>query len=136
MDALLVVAYTMPALLVDLLPVTVLLGGLLGRGAGEQSGTGFLRSAISLARISSPIIKLALVLIAMVMALQNWVIPTAEYSAAEHRAKTLMTPGQLVWRRSTWEAIASSGLETKGSSYALAPSRPTAAWHTWNISVR
>lgn len=32
-DALLVVAYTMPALLVDLLPVTVLLGGLLGLGA-------------------------------------------------------------------------------------------------------
>ena len=32
-DALLVVAYTLPALAVDLLPVTVLLGGLLGLGA-------------------------------------------------------------------------------------------------------
>ena len=94
-DALLVVAYTMPALLVDLLPVTVLLGGLLGLGAlaNNLELVSLRAAAISPARISSPIIKLALVLIAMVMALQNWVIPIAEYRAAEHRAKTLMTPG-------------------------------------------
>ncbi|MCB1707392.1 MAG: LptF/LptG family permease, partial [Halioglobus sp.] len=94
-DALLVVAYTMPALIVDLLPVTVLLGGLLGLGAlaNNLELVSLRAAAISPVRISSPIIKLALVLIAMVMALQNWVIPIAEYRAAEHRAKTLMTPG-------------------------------------------
>ena len=94
-DALLVVAYTLPALVVDLLPVTVLLGGLLGLGAlaNNLELISMRAAAISPLRIAVPIIKLSIFLIAMVMLLQNLVIPNAEYSAARHRAKTLIEPG-------------------------------------------
>jgi lipopolysaccharide export system permease protein len=94
-DALLVVAYTMPALVVDLLPVTVLLGGLLGLGAlaNNQELTSMRAAAISPVRIAIPIVKLSMALIAIVMLLQSFVIPKVEYSAAQHRSKTLIEPG-------------------------------------------
>jgi lipopolysaccharide export system permease protein len=90
-----VVAYTLPALVVDLLPVTVLLGGLLGLGAlsNNLELVAMRAAAISPMRISIPIIKLAGVLIAIVLLLQNLVIPKAEYSATQLRTKTLMESG-------------------------------------------
>lgn len=96
-DALLVVAYTTPTLVVNLLPVTVLLGGLLGLGilANNLELTSMRAAAISPLRIAIPIIYLAAALIAFVLVLQSLVIPIAEYSAAQHRAKTLMTPEQI-----------------------------------------
>jgi lipopolysaccharide export system permease protein len=95
MDALLVVVYTMPALAVDLLPVTALLGGLLGLGAlaNNQELTSMRAAAISPARIALPIFVLALVLVVLVMILQALVIPRVEYSATQLRAKTLMEMG-------------------------------------------
>ncbi|MCB1700610.1 MAG: LPS export ABC transporter permease LptG [Pseudomonadales bacterium] len=94
LDALLVVAYSMPALIVDLLPVTVLLGGLIGLGAmaNNLELVSLRAAAVSPLRIAVPIIRLALVLIALVMLLQNLAIPRLEYSAAQHRAKTLIAP--------------------------------------------
>jgi lipopolysaccharide export system permease protein len=96
-DALLVVAYTLPALVVDLLPVTALLGGLLGLGAlaSNQELTSMRAAAISPARIALPIFMLAMALIALVMLLQNMVIPRVEYNATQLRAKTLMELGSL-----------------------------------------
>jgi lipopolysaccharide export system permease protein len=93
-DALLVVAYTLPALVVDLLPVTVLLGGLLGLGAlaNNQELISMRAAAISPVRIAIPIVQLSMALIAIVMLLQNFVIPKVEYSAAQHRSKTLIEP--------------------------------------------
>ena len=93
-DALLVVLYTLPALVVALLPVTVLLGGLLGLGAlaNNLELTSMRAAAISPLRMAVPIIKIAVVLIAIIMLLQNLVIPRVEYSAAQHRAKTLIEP--------------------------------------------
>lgn len=95
LDALLVVAYSLPALVVDLLPVTVLLGGLLGLGAmaNNLELVALRAAAISPVRIAIPIIKLAVVLIGVVVLLQNLVIPKVEYSAVQHRAKTLIEPG-------------------------------------------
>ena len=68
-DALLVVVYTLPALVVDLLPVTVLLGGLLGLGvlANNLELISMRAAAITPVRIALPIIKLSVVLIAVVM---------------------------------------------------------------------
>ncbi len=96
-DALLVVAYTLPALVVDLLPVTVLLGGLLGLGAlaNNLELVAMRAAAISPGRISIPVIKLTGVLIALVLLLQNAVIPKAEYKATQLRTKTLMDSGQV-----------------------------------------
>ena len=91
-DALLVVAYTLPARIVDLLPVTVLLGGLLGLGTLANHGeiVSMRAAAISPFRISKPVINLSLVLIALVFCLQLWVIPVVEHSATKMRAKTLV----------------------------------------------
>jgi len=91
-DALLVVVYTLPARLVDLLPVTVLLGGLLGLGALANHGEliSMRAAAISPFRISRPIINLSLMLMALVFCLQLWVIPAVEHSATQLRTKTLV----------------------------------------------
>ena len=94
LDALLVVLYSLPALVVDLLPVTVLLGGLLGLGAlaNNLELISMRAAAITPVRIAVPIIQLSLLLVVLVVLLQNLVIPKVEYSAAQHRAKTLMEP--------------------------------------------
>lgn len=96
-DALLVVVYSLPALVVNLLPVTVLLGGLLGLGAlaNNLELTSMRAAAISTLRISVPIIKVSLALIAAVLLLQNLVIPMAEFNAAQLRGKTLVEVDQV-----------------------------------------
>jgi lipopolysaccharide export system permease protein len=97
-DALLVVACSLPALAVNLLPVTVLLGGLLGLGAlaNNLELTAMRAAAISTQRTCVPIVQLSLVLIAIVLLLQNLVIPKAEFHAAQLRGKTLIIEEHLV----------------------------------------
>jgi lipopolysaccharide export system permease protein len=96
-DALLVVAYSLPALAVELLPVTALLGGLLGLGAlaNNQELTSIRAAGISPGRIALPIVSLALALIAVVILLQTLVIPRMEYNATQLRVKTLIEFGSL-----------------------------------------
>lgn len=91
-DALLVVAYSLPSLIVNLLPVTVLLGGLLGLGAlaNNLELVAMRAAAISTLRITVPILKLSVVLVGLVLLLQNFVIPRAEYNASQLRSKTLI----------------------------------------------
>lgn len=93
-DAILVVAYSLPAMTVELLPVTVLLGGLLGLGvlANNLELVAMRATAMSPMRMAVPVIKLSLVLVAIVLLLQTLVIPQVEYSASRLRAKTLMQP--------------------------------------------
>jgi len=92
LDALMVVAYRLPALTVDLLPVTILLGGLLGLGAlaNNLELIALRAAAVSPGRISRPIIGFSVAVIGVVMLLQNLVIPYAEYNASQLRAKTLI----------------------------------------------
>jgi lipopolysaccharide export system permease protein len=94
-DALLVVAFSLPALAVTLLPVTVLLGGLLGLGAlsNNLELISMRAAAISPARLAIPIIKLAVVLVAVVVFLQTWVIPEVAHKTSQLRTKTLIAPG-------------------------------------------
>ncbi len=91
-DALLVVMYTLPARIVDLLPVTVLLGGLLGLGALANQGEliSMRAAAIAPSRISRPVINLSIGLILLVLVMQTWVIPLVEHKATKMRAKTLV----------------------------------------------
>lgn len=95
-DAFLVVAYGLPALVVNLLPVTALLGGLLGLGAlaNNLELISMRAAAISPVRIAIPIVKLSMALIAIVVLLQNLVIPRVEYNATQLRTKTLLEPGR------------------------------------------
>lgn len=103
MDALLVVAYSLPALTVDLLPVTVLLGGLLGLGAlaNNLELIALRAAAVSPRRISRPIIGLSVALIGIVLLLQNLVIPYAEYNAAQLRGKTLIEQDRVGFEEDT-----------------------------------
>ncbi|MBV1905402.1 MAG: LPS export ABC transporter permease LptG [Pseudomonadales bacterium] len=91
-DALQVVIYTLPARLVDLFPITVLLGGLLGLGAlaNHAELISMRAAAISPARLALPLFRLALVLIGLVFCLQIWVIPFVEHKATLLRSKTLV----------------------------------------------
>jgi lipopolysaccharide export system permease protein len=93
-DALWVVALGLPVLLVDLLPVTVLLGGLLGLGAlaNNLELASMRAAAISPLRMALPIVGLALALIGMVVLLQNLVIPQLEFSRTQLRSKILVEP--------------------------------------------
>jgi len=95
-DALRVVAYSLPALVVNLLPVTVLLGGLLGLGtlANNQELTSMRAAAISPTRMAFPIAIVSLLLVVIVLVLQNLIIPRAEYSAAQLRGKTMIHVGR------------------------------------------
>ena len=95
LDALLVVLYTLPARLVELLPVTMLLGGLMGLGAlaNQQELIAMRAAALSSVRVSVPIAKLSIALICVVMLLQAWIIPILEYGATQVRAQTLVEAG-------------------------------------------
>ena len=92
-DALLVVALGLPVLVVDLLPVTVLLGGLLGLGAlANNNELTILRAAaVSPGRLALPVVGFACSLIVLAVVLQSLVIPQLAYYSTQLRSKTLMT---------------------------------------------
>lgn len=96
-DALLVVAMGVPTLLVDLLPVTVLLGGLLGLGAlaNNLELTSLRAAAVSPLRLAVPIAACAIAFIALALFLQSQVIPQVAFYSSQLRSKTLMAPPSL-----------------------------------------
>jgi len=105
-DAFLVVMFTLPSRIVDLLPVTMLLGGLLGLGAlaNQQELTAMRAAGLSPARIVAPILKFSTLLIGTVLVVQTWVIPMAEHHATQLRPKSLVglqagEPAE-IWTRS------------------------------------
>ena len=110
-DAFLVVMFTLPSRLVDLLPVTMLLGGLLGLGAlaNQQELIAMRAAGLSPARIVAPVMKLSVLLMGMVLIVQTWLIPLAEHSATHLRSKSLVDSqeGQLseIWTRSQGQFI-------------------------------
>jgi lipopolysaccharide export system permease protein len=96
-DALLVVALGLPVLVVDLLPVTVLLGGLLGLGAlaSNLEFTSLRAAAISPIRLAVPVASVAAVLILVAVLLQNQVIPQLAYYSSQLKAKIRIMPVSL-----------------------------------------
>jgi len=90
-DAFRVVALTTPKRIVDLLPVTAMLGSLMGLGmmANHHELTAIRAAGFSKRRITRPIIQGAMVLVGLVLALQFFVIPMTERLAAQVKSKSL-----------------------------------------------
>lgn len=92
-DAFMVILYTTPRRIVDLMPVTALLGGLMGLGAmaNNQELVAARAAGLSKARMARPLFQATLLLAAMVVVMQSWLIPFSERAAADLRARTLET---------------------------------------------
>ncbi len=90
-DAFLVVLYTTPRLVVDLMPVTALLGGLMGLGAmaNHQELMAARAAGFSKARMAKPVLQATLMVAALVVLMQSLLIPASERAASELRSKSL-----------------------------------------------
>jgi len=92
LDAYLVVLYTTPRRVVDLLPVTALLGGLMGLGvlASHQELIAAKVGGMSRPRLALPVLIMALVMAVLAVLAQCYVVPVSEQKANELRARTLV----------------------------------------------
>ncbi|MFN2164803.1 MAG: LPS export ABC transporter permease LptG [Anaerolineae bacterium] len=90
-DAFLVILYTAPRRMVDLLPVTALLGGLMGLGAmaNHQELIAARSSGLSKAHMAWPVFKAVLLVAALAMMMQSILVPASERAASEVRSKSL-----------------------------------------------
>jgi len=90
-DAFLVLLYTSPRRLVDLMPVTALLGGLMGLGAmaNHQELIVARAAGMSKARMARPVFEAVLMVAALVVFMQSLLIPISERAASELRSKAL-----------------------------------------------
>jgi len=90
-DAFLVVLYTSPRLVVDLMPVTALLGGLMGLGAmaNHHELMAARAAGLSKARMAKPVFLATLLVAVVVMLLQSLLVPASERAASELRARSL-----------------------------------------------
>jgi len=91
-DAFMVVLYTAPRRMVELLPVTTLLGGLMGLGAmaSHQELIAARVAGMSRPRLARPVLALAAVVALLVLLAQSWLVPASEQKANELRAKSLV----------------------------------------------
>jgi lipopolysaccharide export system permease protein len=107
-DALMVVFLTTAKRVVELLPVTALLGGLLGLGAmaNHRELIAIRTSGISKQRIAQTVAALAVFLGVLMTAMQFWVVPGFEREAARLRGQVLQNTAaragysQAFWTRS------------------------------------
>jgi lipopolysaccharide export system permease protein len=90
-DAFTVVLYSAPKRIVDLLPVTALLGGLMGLGAmaNHQELIAARVAGMSKKRLARPVIAVALIAAAGIFLAQSFLIPVVENEAAQLRARSL-----------------------------------------------
>ena len=91
-DAFMVVLNTMPRRITELLPVSALLGGLMGLGAmaSHQELIAARAAGWSRPRIARPILLVSIMLAMVIFLAQTWVIPLTERQANKLRAKTLL----------------------------------------------
>ena len=90
-DAVTVVIYSLPRIMLDLLPVTALMGVLIGLGAmANNRELIVLRAAgLSTERIAKPVVEVIIAVIAMVLVLQFFIVPRLELDVAKIRSKTI-----------------------------------------------
>ncbi|MCH9026150.1 MAG: LPS export ABC transporter permease LptG [Proteobacteria bacterium] len=95
-DALTVVGYSLPKIMLDLLPVTALLGVLIGLGAMANHQELVIIRALGppVGRIAWPLVEVIIAIIALVLLVQFFVVPEFELSAARIKAKT--TPQTII----------------------------------------
>lgn len=94
-DAFRVVVYTSPRRMVDMMPVTMLLGGLLGLGgmANHNELLAARAAGMSRRRIARPVLVMGIGVTLAVGAIQWLAVPKAERQAIEVRARTLQDIG-------------------------------------------
>lgn len=122
-DALWVVFLTTPKRIVELLPVSTLLGGLIGLGAmANYRELIAIRSVgISKRRIAQTVALLALFLCGFITILQFFVVPGFEHEAAALRAKTAQIEGaaggstKAIWTRNDRDFIRVKNVEPDGT---------------------
>lgn len=92
LDAYMVVLYTAPRRIVDLLPVTTLLGGLMGLGAmaNHQELIAARVAGMSRPRLARPVLFLALTLAVLVLLAQSFLVPASEREANQYRSHALV----------------------------------------------
>lgn len=90
-DAFLIILYTTPRRMVDLMPVTALLGGLMGLGAlaNYQELVAARAAGMSKARMARPVFQAALLVAVLVVLTQSLLIPVSERKVVELRSKVL-----------------------------------------------
>ena len=90
-DAFAVVLLTLPALVVDLLPITCLLGTLLGLGmlANHHERTAVRASGMPTWRLAQVVAGLALAMVLLALCLQFLLVPACERQAQEFRSRTV-----------------------------------------------
>ncbi len=91
LDAFQVVLYSLPRLIVDLLPVTALLGGLMGLGvmANHQELIVARAMGMSRARMAYPVFLVSVSLAVTVALMQSMLIPISEREASQLRSRSL-----------------------------------------------
>lgn len=107
-DALMVILLTSPKRIVELLPVTTLLGGLIGLGAmaNHRELIAIRTIGISKQRIGQTVAVLAIFLGIFITALQFFVVPGVEHEAAVLRSQASKNPeiragnSRAIWTRS------------------------------------
>ena len=89
-DALAIVGYTLPKIIIDLLPVTALLGVLIGLGAMANNREIIVMraSGLSVGQIAWPVVGVIIALTGVILLLQFFVVPELELNAGRIRAKT------------------------------------------------
>ncbi len=105
LDALRVTGFSLPAIALDLLPVTCLLGTVLGLGTlGNKSELSAMRAAgVSILRLIRPLLALLLGLVIAALLTQQAIIPTFAAQAADLRSQSqahTTREGDAYWTRS------------------------------------
>ncbi len=120
-DAITVVVYSMPRIMMDLLPVTALMGVLIGLGAMANSRELIVMRAVGLSsgRIAKPVITVIIAVIALVLASQFFVIPQLELDVSSIRSKqtpqvTVASNDGEFWTRSGTRFIHVNQVEQHG----------------------
>jgi len=122
-DALMVVLLTTPKRIVELLPVTTLLGGLIGLGAmaNNRELIAIRTVGISKQRIAQTVAVLAIFLCVFITALQFAVVPGFEREAATLRGQALKSPeargsnSKAIWTRNDKHFIRVNNIESDRS---------------------
>ncbi|WP_025732307.1 LPS export ABC transporter permease LptG [Carnimonas nigrificans] len=85
-------------------PLAVLLGGLLGLGsmAGANELTAMRAAGSSITRLSIAVLKPLVLVIVIMMAVGQWLVPHSEQAAESYRAERLQSSGETVGRGS-WQ---------------------------------
>ena len=122
-DAFAVVALTLPKRLVELLPVTLLLGGLVGLGglANNLELLALRAAGFSPRRIAWPALQVGLLLGVAVIALQSFGIPVWESRASELRSKALTTTTAEGGDESLWTRTGDSVVHVQQVLYGRSP---------------